>query len=300
MPPGGCRRLESPDDLVDAFDERRRGEARALVHEPGRVVRERGFRDLAQRQAVLDGLLARRLGDEERVDLPVGDILQARRFRLVRDDDRVVDLVDDGHTGDLERALEVVLVATARARPDLLAGELGGGLVRRVLADVEEVVDAVIRLGHPQPRHPIRIDRPRAIRDVPTVPPIAARDLGPGGGRETGLDAELLGDELRRLVVEAIDFRGGQLVGLAFRVGRAGGSGSRRTTSARSRPRDSPRACHDRAQSGRACPTRIGRGTAAADEAIAPTPRASRWTSRRRPASRGPSRRQGPARQRRG
>ena len=140
-------------------------------------------------------------------------------LRLERDDLGVLDVERDVDSRDFEVAVQVHLVRAARAGADALAVEIVCVPRRGGLGDEVVVRHGVVRLGHVQPLHPVGVDRARAVGDVEPVAPVAGRDLGPGRGCETRLDPEPLGDELRRVGVEALDLIRGELRFGALRIG---------------------------------------------------------------------------------
>jgi hypothetical protein len=175
---------------------------------------------LPQIESLGDQSLAHRLGAEKGVDVAVGERLQSWTLRLVGHDLRVLDVPGQGDAGDLELVLEVILVRATSAYADLQARQLVRGLIARVGSDEVVVRGRVVRLRHVEPLHAVGVDRSGSVCDVPPVVPVASRDFAPLRRREAGLDTEIPGDELHRLVVVARHFSPGELVSQALRIGR--------------------------------------------------------------------------------
>ncbi len=175
-------------------------------------------------QTALDGPLSLGLGREECVELALAQRLQTGCLGLVRNDVRVGDLRLEVHPGDLQLSLEVVLHGAAGADADPLAVEVRGGLIRRVLLHEELLRFLPIRLGHPQALHPVGVDGPRPVRDVPAPAPVPGSDLGPCRSDEARLHPERLRHGLAGVGVVARDLRCGHLVRGTLRVGEAGRS----------------------------------------------------------------------------
>ncbi len=154
--------------------------------------------------------------------LPAASASMPGLLGLESDEGRVLDLLDEVDARDHQGALEVRLDRAARARPDLLAVEVGRLRGRRILGDEEALGHVVIGLGHVQVLHPGGVDGTRAVGDIEPIAPAAGRHLGPGRLDEAGLDTQRLGDELGRLDVETGHLAGGDLGRLALGVRVAG------------------------------------------------------------------------------
>ena len=216
--------MQGRDHAVDLRDEGLDVERRVAIHESGRVHEERGLLERPQVEATMDRPVPLRRRAQEGVELALGHLLQAGILDVEDRDLGVLDLEHDLDAGDRQRALQVQLVRAARADTDGLAVEIARLVELRVLRDEEQLRRRVVRLREVQARRAVGIDRPGAVRDVPTVVPVPADDLAPGRVYETGLHAEPLGDQLARIGVVAAHLVRGHLVGRALCLGESLGA----------------------------------------------------------------------------
>jgi hypothetical protein len=189
------------------------------------VLRLARFADDLYRGAGVHGLLEGGQGGHRRVEAhPVAEreVLDGRRVGVVGLYLRVVhdELVV---SRDVERAVQVELVGARATHPDPLAiavglqvGDVGVVFVhshgrRRVAVGRAEVEDL----------RPLGGDGHRAYAEVPPSVPAARGDDIPARGQPLHLDAHSLGDLLRHVDVEALEFALVVLKGLR-RVGRVG------------------------------------------------------------------------------